>query len=340
MKVLVSFEPKAKNDNFEGTRLRKTIKASLEMVGTAYTSTLVDDYDVAHFISIDDENKINEAKEKNVPVIISALYCEDDPVASYLDFKNKDGEKLISLKSKAVRVLNKADLVLVPTETSRNLLVDNGVTANIQICVPGVGMSRFDFKREDEKDIFFRYFGEERNKKLVLALGEYDENLNGINAIITAAKKCPNAIFYYVGCDNASKKSWRLNRLIKKAPKNIKFKSIMPDDVYRSALMNASIFLFAGYRPMGVISIGDAMAARCQIIVRKQALYPELLADGETAYIAEFSETIASLIKDCLEGKIKPTVDNAYNIICKNDYSKFGEQLMWFYKQQIERKKL
>lgn len=340
MKVLVSFEPKSKLDNFEGTRLRKTIKASLEMVGTKHTSNLLDDYDVAHFISFDDENKINEAKEKNIPVIISALYCEDDPAASYLDFKNKDGEKQITVKSKAVKVLNKADLVLVPTETSRNLLLDSGVTSDIQICVPGVGASRFDFKREDEKDIFFRYFGEERNKKIVLALGEYTENMDGVNAMIEAAKKCPTAVFYYIGCDNSAKKSWKLKRILKKAPKNIKFKGIVPDDVYRSALMNASIFLFSGYRPMGVISIEDAMAAKCQIIVRKQAIYPELLKDGETAYIAEFSETIASLIKDCLEGKIKPTIENAYKEIQKNDYSKFGEQLMWFYRQQIERKKL
>ena len=340
MKVLVSFEPKAKFDNFEGTRLRKTIKGSLEVKNIPYTSNILDDYDVAHFMSPEDENKINEAKEKNVPVIVSALYCEDDPAASFLDFKNKDGEKKISIKSKALRVLNKADLVLVPTEASRDLLLNNGVTSDIQVCLPGVNLSRFDFKRDDEKEIFYRYFSEETNKKLVLALGEYSGNMDGINALIAAAKKNPNVIFYYVGSDDGVKKSWKLKRMIKKAPKNIRFKGIMPDDIYRSALMNATLFLFTGYKPLGVISIEDAMAAKCQIIIRKQAIYPEILEDGVTAYIAEFSETITSLIKDCLEGKIQPTVDNAYKHVSKQNLETFGDQLMWFYKQQIERKKI
>lgn len=340
MKVLVSFEPKEKFDNFEGTRMRKSIKGALEINDIKYTSNLFDDYDVAHFMSIEDENKINEAKEKNVPVIISALYSEDDPVASFLDFKNKDGEKQISLKNKAIKVLNKADLVLVPSEFGRTLLLDNGITSPIQVCLPGVNLSRFSFTREDEKEIFYRYFGEDPNKKLVLALGEYSGKLDGINALINAAKKCSNAIFYYVGCDDVPHKSWSLKRIMRKAPKNVRFSGIMPDDVYRSGLSNASLFLFTGYRPLGVISIEDAMAAKCQIIVRKQDMLPSLLKDGETAYVAEFSETITSLIKDYIDGKLKPTIDNAYKTVCQYDLSAYGEKLMWYYKQQIETKKL
>ena len=229
MKVLVSFEPKDSLDNFEGYRLRKTIKGSLEMHNIEYTSNLLDDYDVAHFMSIEDEKKIDVAKEKDVPVIVSALYCEDDPAASFLDFKNRDGEKMISLKTKALKVLNKADLVLVPTDTARNLLLDNGVTSDIQVCLPGLNLARFDLKRDDEKEIFYRYFGEDRNKKSVLALGEYSGNMDGVNALIDAANKCPNAAFYFIGSDEKVKNTWKMKRAIKKAPKNLKFKGIIPD---------------------------------------------------------------------------------------------------------------
>lgn len=340
MKVLVSFEPKPKFDNFEGTRMRKTIKGALEICDIKHTSNVFDDYDIAHFMSTEDEAKINEAKEKNVPVVISALYSEDDPVASFLDFKNKDGEKQITLKSKAVKVLNKADLVLVPSEFGRTLLLDNGITSPIQVCLPGVNLSRFSFTREDEKEIFYRYFGEDPNKKLVLALGEYGGKLDGINALINAAKKCPNAIFYYIGCDEVAHKSLSLKMAMRKAPKNVRFSGIMPDDVYRSALTNASLFLFTGYRPMGVISIEDAMAAKCQVIVRKQTTIPDILVDGETAYIAEFSETITSLVKDYIDGKLQPTVENAYKAVCHHNLAEYGKKLMWFYKQQIEQKKL
>ena len=80
MKILVSFQPNKKAPDFEGVRLRKTIKGALEMAEVDYTTSVVEKYDAVHLITPDDENKLNDAKENHVPVIVSALYCESDPV--------------------------------------------------------------------------------------------------------------------------------------------------------------------------------------------------------------------------------------------------------------------
>ena len=42
MKILVSFKPNKKYPDFEGVRLRKTIKGALEMVGIEHTSNDLD----------------------------------------------------------------------------------------------------------------------------------------------------------------------------------------------------------------------------------------------------------------------------------------------------------
>ena len=73
MKVLVSFQPNKKASDFEGVRLRKTIKGALEMVGVEYTTSIVDKYDIVHLISPDDENKLNDAKENGIPVVSAAF---------------------------------------------------------------------------------------------------------------------------------------------------------------------------------------------------------------------------------------------------------------------------
>ena len=343
MKVLVSFQPNKKASDFEGVRLRKTIKGALEMVDVEYTTSIVDKYDVIHLISPDDENKINDAKENNVPVIVSALYCEDDPLASYLDHKtNKDGERITELKSKALRFLNKADLVLVPSRKARDFLVNNGVSTDISISLPGVNLSRFDFSRDDEKTIFYRYFREDSSKRLVLGFGEYDLSMEGVNAFINAAKLCPDALFYYIGRETVpgSFNSLKVKKIISSAPKNAKFVTIIPDDIYRSALLNADVFVLPSYKIAGVVSIMDAMAAKCQIIARKQAVYSDILEDGKTAYLGEFSETISSLVRDYLTGKLKPTIDEAYDYVSKCNLTAVGEQLRWFYVEQINIKKL
>ena len=342
MKILVSFQPNTKAPDFEGARLRKTIKGSLEMANVEYTTSIVDKFDVMHLLSIEDDNKANDANENNIPLVISALYCEDDPLANYLEYKSKDGNRTTTLKSKGLKFLNKADLVLVPTESSRDFLINNGVVSDIQVTLPGVNVSRFDFSRDDEKDIFYRYFGENRSKKLVVAMGEYDNNMEGISAFINAAKKCPDVLFYYFGRESIPGilKSFKIRSLIDSSPKNVKFKGIISDDVYRSALMNADVFMFPGYKITGVVALMDAMAAKCQLIVRKQAVFDGLLEDGKTAYLAEYSETLTSLTKDYFDGKLKDTTERAYKEILKNSLVNQGEKLKWFYQQQINIKKI
>ena len=201
MKVLVYFQPSSKHDNFEGARMRKTIKGALEVIGGSYTSNLYDDYDVAHFMSPDDENKLNIVLERKVPVIVSALFGEDDPATRFLINKNKDGRITVALKNKALKMLNKATLVLVPSESAKELLIANGVNRPIEIVVPGVNLARFNFSREDEKELYYRYFREDKNKKLVLAVGEYSNNMDGIHCLINAAKKKEDAVFYYIGSE-------------------------------------------------------------------------------------------------------------------------------------------
>ena len=342
MKILVSFQPNnRKAVDFEGVRMRKTIKGALEMTGVDYIVSLVDSYDIMHLISADDDSKANDAIEDGTPLIVSALYSEDDRDASYLIYKSKDGKITKKVKPKAVKFLNKASLITVPSLEAKEMLIEAGVTSEIEILLPGVNISRFDFSRSDEKEIFFRYFRENKSKKLVVAVGEYDNNMDGINAFINAAKKCPDTIFYYFGSEAIPGilQSFKISRLIKKAPSNVKFKGLVPDDVYRSAMMNACIFMLPGYKTTGVVNIFDAMAAKCQIIARDKALFEGILQNGKTAYVAEYSETLTALVVDYLNGKIKPTIDEAYILAVDNSLENFGHKLKWLYQQQINLKK-
>ena len=45
MKALIYFQPGNKYDNYEGARMRKTIKGALEVVDMQYTSNIYDEYD-------------------------------------------------------------------------------------------------------------------------------------------------------------------------------------------------------------------------------------------------------------------------------------------------------
>ena len=72
MKVLVHYQPNDISDNFEGARLRKTVKSALEMLSIPYTDALVDEFDIAHFLYPVDESVISELNERHLSIIVIA----------------------------------------------------------------------------------------------------------------------------------------------------------------------------------------------------------------------------------------------------------------------------
>lgn len=315
--------------------MRKCIKGALELNNINHTDSNVDFFDVAHLISPEQDNEINDIHENGAPVVVSALYAEDDPYARYTEYIEET--KSTVLTPKALKFLNRVDLILVPAESAKEFLIRSGVNKHIEVCHPAVNLSRFDFTKEEEKEIFFRYYREDHDKKIVVAVGEYNVKMSGLTSFINAAKKSPKASFYYIGrLTPRAKISLRISRIINNAPKNVKFIDVPEDDIYRSALLNATVLLVPGYKYTGATLITEAMAAKTQIIARKSAVFNELLTDGVTAHIAEFSETLSSLTKDYLEGKIKPTTNQAYQYISLHSLNEFGEELNKFYQLAIK----
>ena len=339
MKAFVHFQPNPAYDNFEGARLRKSIKGALEILEIPYTISLMDDFDIAHFIYIEDDNVIEELKERNIPIVVSALYCEDDPCASYIEYKNKDGERIYVVKPKAVKFLNSVDLVLVPNQPAKEILVNAGVSTRIEMCPTGVNFSRFDFSRDDEKELFYRYFSCEQGKKIALAIGDCSDEIDGLSVVGKAAQICKDVNFYYfVKNEHGNKLSWKNRRAIAKLPHNVIFANLVPDDIHRSALLNADIYLHPGYKPAGLITIYEAMAAKCQLIVRQQDILEGIAVDQETAYVASYSETLAGIIKDYFDGKLKPTINAAYKKVSKNEIKSFGKKIVEYYQELIKNK--
>ena len=329
MRVLIYFKPKEKFDNFEGTRLRKTIKGALEINNIDYTSEFVDHYDIAHFISPNDEARINTCLENGIPVVMSALYTESDMEASYVEYSSKKEKRSIGLFPKAAKVLNKVNLILVPTEEAKEFLINNGITTPIEIVPTGVNISRFNYLRDDEKEVFYRYYREDKNKKLVISIGSYD-NIDGVSAFIKTAKLNPNCAFYYFAQYN-SKSNFKSRITIRRAPKNCHFVSVPEDDIYRSALVNSTLFMYNGYDIAGIVSVLEAMAAKTEIVIRSQPLFSNILINEKTCHIGQYSETLTAIACDCLNSKIYPTTEEAFNYAASQGLDKVGERLKEIY---------
>ena len=339
MKVLLYYPIKNSEASNEGVRLLKNIRNALKLENIPYTTDVYDYYDVAHFISPNFEKEIDIAKDKGIPVVISAFYAEGWKDTSFLRYKNKNGHRFVTLSNKAFRVLNKVDLILVPSEYNARFLKDNGVTTKTKVCLSGLDLESYKEENETDKYLFHHYFQEDEKQEYVLAFGDYTKGVEGLNAISRAAKKNPNLSFYFVGTQgDKNKLGLKDSKLVSSVPKNLHCVGELPEDIHRSAIKGTKLVIFPGYKPAGIITVEEAIASNRQLIMRKSSVYPDLLVDGKTAYLAEFSETIVSIIEDFENRSQQPTTIEAYNVVKDCDLANYGKKLNSFYKSLLKAK--
>lgn len=336
MKVFVHFQPKYTKDVYEGMRLRKNIKGALELNNVEIAKNSLDNYDLAHFISVDDETKINDVLEQDIPVVFSAMMCESDPVAKVTE-TTLNGETV--LRNKALRILNKVNLVIVPNNTSRNFLKEQGVKTKITVLSPGVNISRFQKDESIESDIFYRYFRLQKDVKTIIAFGQYD-NKEEIRNFVQIAKLSPDYKFLYFGqAKHLGLLDSKIRRLIKKSPQNALFNPIVPEDVYRSVMINADIFLIVNRHKFNAITMLDAIAAKCQIIGLGPIKYDTKVIEKDYAYISNTLPLVASDINKFIDKEIPSNVNKAYSIAKNESLTEVGVKLVKLYEQILDSKK-
>lgn len=327
MKVCIYFEPKENKNNFEGARLRKNIKGALELENIPYSKNFLDTFELVHFISTKDETNIDDLKENNVPVVFSALMCENDETARIMEVKN--GTSIVS--SRAIRVLNKVDRIFVSDETSKNILLRAGITTPIRIVTPGVNLSRFEFVDKIQDDIFYQYYQLESGAKYVISIGSYEDKAT-IQKFVEIASKCPKYKFFYFG---RGASAHHVYRKTKKLPSNVKLATIMNDEVYCSMMKNAGIILNLENSRHNPISLLDAAASKTQIIALKPLGYNEEILKDMRAYMCEDIDEVAKLINGIFEEKIPNTIKDSYSFAKKNSLASLGKILREEYAQII-----
>ena len=337
MKVLVySFRNKIDN-LLEIDESFKNVKESLEMVGVKYTTIPIGEYDIIHINRPMSESKLNELNERNVPVVVSAFFDEFFPEGSFLEVNASENANELRLTQKSIALFQKVDLILVPNEKFVKLLVDAGIKTKIIPIIPGTNLATYDYYREDEKNIFYRYFKEDPNREIVMAIGAGMSNGDGINPVINAANKNKNVGFYYFTLNKEGNKIPRnVKKKLKSAPKNLHYVVNVPLDVYKSALINSKIYLIPGYNQPDITSLMAAMASRCQIVSRKHELLSGYIENEVSGYLAEYSETLGILIRELLNGEIKPTVDNSYEFVKRHSLETYGNELKEVYESLLK----
>lgn len=328
MKICVYFQPKLKFDNFEGTRLRKSIKGALELRNIPYAKNIVDTYNILHFCSLEDETKILDAKDAKVPTVFSACTAETDKFTRIFHVVNG----VPTIDNRALRVLNKVDVILVNDETSKKMLQDNGITSRIEIVPVGIKTSRFRPMYGIEDKLFNHYFQLDDDAKFIVCGGTFEDK-DRFESLIKIASLCPKYRFFYFG-PSTKRHPYRKRKI----PLNLSFHSLINDELYCSMLKQASIYLAFDNRRHSILPLMDAVASKTQIVALEPAgLNEEILRDTK-AYVMYNEEMVADTINKLIEGELESHVEEAYKFATTNSLEAFGLSLEKIYSSLLKEK--
>ena len=333
MRPCIYFAPKAQLDNFQGTRLRKNLKGSLELVNLEYAKNLFDEHDLAHFLTVNDESKIDDEIDAGVKVVFSALYAEEDPSCRIFS-PNKDEKEL---SNKALRLLNKVDLVLVPTEEDKKLLKNNDVVSRIEVLSPGVNLSRFRKTGSEEDEVFFEYSQIEKHSKCIASVGALNDK-ETIEKLFEIARLLPDYKFFYFG---PGKHPWSSLFKRHKIPGNVKLSGLTNDEVYCSLLKQIKHFLVLGEtNASSLLTLLEVMASKTDIITLNNVKNnKEILIKEKRAHVCANNEEIVATIKGIDNGKIPSLAEEGYKYAKKNSLANLGPKLVNLYQSLMEDKK-
>ena len=334
MKVFIPYEHKRDAIRYEGARLRKTLKGECELAGLRWVDSLLERPDIAHLTSLEEEMLLIDAKWRRIPCVVSAFYSENEEKGAFLE-KETNGTPKVS--ERGVKFLNRADLVLVPNEMMRNVCLSSGVTSPIRVHPASIRLDRFSLS-SPEAGIFPRYYGVRPGDKIVVSTGEYDDK-NTMEILSAAAKACPDIQFYFFGSSSRPALSVRLALGQKSAPKNLHFKPIVQDDVYRSALICAGAYLSLNSLRCESMALLEAMASKTQIIALYNHFYEPLIKDKETAWVAMHLEEVVSYLHSLYSPHQKSTIIAGWQLAKSRSIDIASKELLSIYEELLGRTK-
>lgn len=266
--------------------VKKSIQYFLSKTGVTYTESIKDDFDFALFLSAADLNNSYASFIKmNKKFAILAVSDADD--------FEYHGEKLI-LNQNAFNCYSKADKLLIYYPSQEKFLRENHIETEVVYIPPFPTFKDEGQLTETERDAFKAFYQIPKEKKVIISYGSYSNPYLG--EIESVARMNPECEFLFFGKgDSREIKLRTMERW--SSPSNIRYHSVLPQELYRSALVSSYAVLRMKNSSSFPPFLFDLIENKVPIINYRNDSFPELINES-TAIIADHVLSLYSSIRN------------------------------------------
>jgi len=229
----------------------------------------------------------------------------------------------------AVSLYNRADSISTPSETMRDLLVESGLTAPIEVISNGVDIQRFRPGR--------RLAGDTKMLPIILYLGRLDpdKNLEILLASFIHHVQHPSQLVFA----GTGRIKTRLEQIARCSSKSdlIQFPGFIPEDDLPGVYRQASLFVNPSMAEAQSITTLQAAASGLPLILADAQALPELIKENGYLFNPSDPKELGVLIDSLLGSPqtLQKMGNASRELALKHDFDKTVESYSALYQQLI-----
>ncbi len=228
---------------------------------------------------------------------------------------------------------NLGDVIVTPTNYSKNILDTYGLKKNVYPLSNGIDTEFFSPKKVD-KSAFCKKYGIAEDEKIVISVGHLIER-KGILDFIELARRMPHVKFIWFGYTNTSLIPRTIKDAIASAPKNLIFAGYVTKEELRDAYCIADLFAFMSHEETEGIVVLEALACKIPMIVRSIPVYEDWLEDNKNVYKAKSLESFHIKTRAILSKAIPSLTEEGRKVAHSRSISAVGQKLKDIYFKEL-----
>jgi len=290
------------------------------------------DYDVAHTNTIGPGTVAvaRHARRNDIPLVLHGHTTAEDFADSFR-FSTRAAP---ALKRYLRWFYSQADLVLVPSQYTKDLLSSYPVDAPIETVTNGVdaeSLDGYEAFRDETRERF------DLDGLVVFSVGEVIER-KGLTTFCRVAQRTDFDFAWFGPYETGASASEETRRWVGDPPENVTFTGYMDDK--RAAFGAGDVYMFPAKVENQGIAVLEAMACGKPVVLRDIPVFREFFTDGEDCLKAdtetEFAEALRRLRDDPeLRARLG---ENARETAAEHSLDVVGDRLVEIYRRVADEK--
>lgn len=309
-------------------------KRALDLAGVDYITHEDQDmdYDILHINTVlpDSFPEIIHAKMNGKKVIYHAHSTEEDFRNSFLFSNALSG----IFKRWLVFLYSKADYILTPTPYSKSLLTSYQLEKPIKAISNGIDLEEYT-PTKIQIEQFNQKYQINQDDIVIISVGWLFER-KGFDTFIEVAKLLPNYKFFWFGDVEKSRPTFKIQMLINHLPPNVILPGYVDGNIIKGAYGRSNIFFFPSREETEGIVVLEALASKCDVLLRDIPVFDPWLENGRDCYKASDEQGFVEMIQKMIHEEVPSLIENGYQVAKERQLDIIGQELLDVYTEVLE----